>query len=170
MHQTIGFYIILPFFTMLTGCMVNTRFVMNNGSGEDIVVKSHHTQQEVKIADGECRSVPHTAGNVTVYRGEDIWLYDDMSPLEFRDTEWMHSTWFLYPSLTVRLYLDRTGLLYVIPKGSSKCNVHEMREVQSPGYPKKPLVIDNGWKAVESMERQAGASASDLTLRGELRQ
>ncbi len=149
MHQAIKFYVILPFFSILTGCMVATRFVMNNGAGENVFIKSHHTQQEVKVAAGGCRSLPHTAGDITVYLGKDILLYENMSPLEFRNTEWIHSTWFLYRSLTVKLYLDENGLLYVIPKGSPKCNVYEMREMQPHGYPKKPLVTSNGCKATE---------------------
>ncbi|MGI5870391.1 MAG: hypothetical protein ACOX9C_13235 [Kiritimatiellia bacterium] len=120
---------------LFAGCMVKTQYAITNGTGMDVVVKSHHTEEEILLPKAKCKYLPHTAGHLTVYYDGGTWLYKDMSPLEFHNTDWMDSTWFIYTTKTVPLYISTNGCLYVIPTGKKK----EIENSQPMGYPKQPF-------------------------------
>lgn len=119
--------------------MTATRFEIENGTGRDIAVKSFHTQEIISIPTGKRKNLYHTYGDISVFSGENVLVYKSMSPLQFRNTDWIdRKQFFLKPTLTVCLYLNANENIYVIPKRGS---VRSSHGAQLKGFPVKPFKL-----------------------------
>lgn len=124
---------------LISGCMTATRFQIENGTEENVDVKSYHTQKIITIAAGERGSLYHTHGDISVFSGKTVLLYKNMSPLRFRNTKWIdNNRSLLKPTLTVGLYLNTNGCFYVVTKRSSFRNT---QGAQPEGYPVEPVEV-----------------------------
>lgn len=133
--------LVVPFF-LISGCMTATRFQIENGTGRDVTVKSYHTQETVPIPAWGRGNLYHTNGDISISSGESNLLYKNMSPLRFRNTQWLdNNRSFLKPILTMYLYLTPDGYLYASPKRKDFSNI---QEAQPKGYPLKPIELDFG--------------------------
>lgn len=122
---------------LVSGCMTATRFQIENGTEVNVEVKSYHTQKKISIAVGKQEYLYHTFGDISVFSGETVLLYKNMSPLQFRNTKWIdNNRSLLNPTLTVCLYLNTNGSFYVVAKRRS---FHNTQEAQPEGYPVEPV-------------------------------
>lgn len=132
--------IVLSF--LVSGCMTATRFQIENGTGGDVTVKSYHTHKLISIPAWGRGNLFHTNGDISIFSGESGFLYKNMSPIQFRNTKWLdnnHSL--LKPILTVRLYFNKDGCLYIVPKQRSFNNT---QDAQPKGYPVQPIEFTSG--------------------------
>lgn len=127
--------ILLPIF--FSGCMLTTQFIVTNKMTSSITISSYHSGQSITIAPERKGCVMHTYGDLTIKCSSVVRTYKDLSPLEFRKTEWSHINNYVFArNLTVKLVVAQNGSIYVLP---ARGNFNS--DIQPYGYPLAPESI-----------------------------
>lgn len=125
-------------FVCMAGCSVTTQLRIKNETGQDVAIMSAHTGQTVSIRNGATKLIPHTAGNITVMQADgESWLYENLSPLQFKGTPYAIFTRNLYgSSIIVDLFLANDGRMYAVSANSKDFALQKAR--QPAGFPLIP--------------------------------
>ena len=120
----------------MSGCVTTARFDLANWTGKDIAVRSAHTKRGKSISANGHVILPHGFGDLVVDRGgDDVWVYRDVSPLQFNYSRQYaeYKRGVFGATLTVRAALSGDGGMYILPVGVTSTNLEGVE--QPPGYP-----------------------------------